>query len=85
MTVMATGRSDYPNQINNILCFPGFFKGALGYLATDINEEIKMAAAYAIAYYILHLGRSFATRKHYFKRVRIQVRGECYSRSCESC
>ena len=52
MTIMATGRSDYPNQINNILCFPWFFKGTLDCLATHINEEMKMAAAYAIAYCI---------------------------------
>ena len=42
-------RSDYPNQINNVLCFPGLFKGALDCLATHINEEMKMAAAHAIA------------------------------------
>jgi malate dehydrogenase (oxaloacetate-decarboxylating) len=47
--VMATGRSDYPNQINNLLCFPGIFKGALDCRATDINEEMKLAAAHAIA------------------------------------
>lgn len=47
--VMATGRSDYPNQINNVLCFPGIFKGALDCQATTINEEMKLAAAYAIA------------------------------------
>ena len=52
VTVMATGRSDYPNQINNILCFPGFFKGTLDCLAKQINEKMKMAAAYAIAYCI---------------------------------
>ena len=52
MTVMATGRSDCPNQISNILCFPGFFKGTLDCLAAHINEEIKIAAAYAIAYCI---------------------------------
>jgi len=49
MAVMATGRSDYPNQINNVLCFPGIFRGALDAGATDINEEMKKAAAYAIA------------------------------------
>jgi malate dehydrogenase (oxaloacetate-decarboxylating) len=49
VAVMATGRSDYPNQINNVLCFPGLFKGALDCLATHINEEMKMAAAHAIA------------------------------------
>ncbi len=47
--VMATGRSDYPNQINNVLCFPGIFRGALDCRASDINEEMKMAAAQAIA------------------------------------
>ena len=47
--VMATGRSDYPNQINNVLCFPGIFRGALDCRATDINEEMKLAAAHAIA------------------------------------
>lgn len=47
--VMATGRSDYPNQINNVLCFPGLFRGLLDVRARDINEEIKIAAAEAIA------------------------------------
>ena len=47
--VMATGRSDYPNQINNVLCFPGIFRGALNCRASRINEEMKLAAANAIA------------------------------------
>lgn len=47
--VMATGRSDYPNQINNVLVFPGIFRGALDAKATAITEEMKIAAAYAIA------------------------------------
>lgn len=47
--VMATGRSDYPNQINNVLCFPGIFRGALDSRATTINEQMKLAAARAIA------------------------------------
>jgi malate dehydrogenase (oxaloacetate-decarboxylating) len=47
--IMATGRSDYPNQINNSLVFPGIFRGALDARATCINEEMKLAAAYAIA------------------------------------
>lgn len=47
--VVATGRSDYPNQINNVLCFPGMFRGALDCRATTINEEMKLAAAEAIA------------------------------------
>ncbi|MBI1761006.1 MAG: ACT domain-containing protein [Acidobacteria bacterium] len=47
--VIASGRSDYPNQINNVLCFPGIFRGALDCRASEINEEMKLAAAYAIA------------------------------------
>ena len=47
--VMATGRSDYPNQINNVLCFPGIFRGALNCRASRINEAMKLAAATAIA------------------------------------
>jgi malate dehydrogenase (oxaloacetate-decarboxylating) len=47
--IMATGRSDYPNQINNVLCFPGIFRGALDVRAKAITEEMKMAAARAIA------------------------------------
>jgi len=48
-SVIATGRSDYPNQINNVLCFPGIFRGALDASATDITESMKLAAAEAIA------------------------------------
>lgn len=47
--VVCTGRSDYPNQINNVLAFPGIFRGAFDVRASDINEEMKMAAARAIA------------------------------------
>ncbi|HET7874878.1 MAG TPA: NAD-dependent malic enzyme [Methylomirabilota bacterium] len=47
--VMATGRSDYPNQINNVLCFPGFFRGLLDSRARLVNDEMKIAAAQAIA------------------------------------
>ncbi len=47
--VVCTGRSDFPNQVNNLLAFPGIFRGALDVRATDINEEMKIAAAYAIA------------------------------------
>ncbi|REJ78866.1 MAG: NAD-dependent malic enzyme [Acidobacteria bacterium] len=49
VAVIATGRSDYPNQINNVLCFPGIFRGALNCRASTINEEMKIAAANAIA------------------------------------
>ena len=47
--VVATGRSDYPNQINNVLVFPGVFRGALDVRASDINEPMKLAAAYALS------------------------------------
>jgi len=47
--VVATGRSDYPNQINNVLAFPGVFRGALDAGAVTISEEMKLAAAHAIA------------------------------------
>ncbi|MGI6537548.1 MAG: NAD(P)-dependent malic enzyme [Caldicoprobacterales bacterium] len=47
--IVGTGRSDFPNQVNNVLAFPGVFRGALDVRASDINEEMKIAAAYAIA------------------------------------
>lgn len=47
--VVGTGRSDFPNQINNVLAFPGIFRGALDVRASDINDEMKLAAAYALA------------------------------------
>jgi len=46
--IMATGRSDYPNQVNNVLCFPFIFRGALDVRATRINEDMKLAAVEAI-------------------------------------
>ncbi len=50
--IVGTGRSDYPNQVNNVLAFPGLFRGALDCRATTINEEMKLAAAKAIAFLI---------------------------------
>ena len=47
--IVGSGRSDFPNQINNVLAFPGIFRGALDSMATEINEEMKMATAIAIA------------------------------------
>ena len=47
--IVSTGRSDYPNQINNVLAFPGIFRGALDARASDINDEMKIAAAHALA------------------------------------
>jgi len=58
VAVMATGRSDFPNQINNVLAFPGIFRGALDVRAKDINDEMKLAAAYAIAGIITDEDRS---------------------------
>ena len=49
VAVMATGRSDYPNQINNVLCFPGFFRGMLDCRARLVNDEMKIVSARAIA------------------------------------
>ena len=50
--IVGTGRSDYPNQINNVLCFPGIFKGALRVRASDINTDMQIAAAHAIADFV---------------------------------
>src|SRR5699024_6890949 len=47
--IIATGRSDYPNQVNNVLCFPYMFRGALDVRSSSINEEMKVAAVHAIA------------------------------------
>jgi malate dehydrogenase (oxaloacetate-decarboxylating) len=47
--IIGTGRSDFPNQVNNVLVFPGVFKGALSVRAKEINEEMKLAAAVALA------------------------------------
>ena len=49
LQISLSGRSDYPNQINNVLAFPGIFRGAFDVRASDINEEMKMAAAQALA------------------------------------
>ncbi|MEN6340416.1 MAG: malic enzyme-like NAD(P)-binding protein [Clostridiaceae bacterium] len=56
--VIATGRSDYPNQINNVLAFPGIFRGTFDVRARDINDEMKIAAAYALAGLITDAERS---------------------------
>ena len=56
--VVGTGRSDYPNQINNVLAFPGIFRGALDVRARDINDEMKMAASHAIAALVSDADRS---------------------------
>ena len=58
--IVGTGRSDFPNQVNNVIAFPGIFKGALKVRANDINEEMKMAASYAIANCVPAFDRSVA-------------------------
>ncbi len=61
--VVGAGRSDFPNQINNVLAFPGVFRGALDVRASDINDEMKLAAAHAIAGLITDEERSAEYRK----------------------
>ncbi|HEV8675887.1 MAG TPA: malic enzyme-like NAD(P)-binding protein [Methylomirabilota bacterium] len=69
--VMATGRSDYPNQINNVLCFPGFFRGLLDVRARLVNDEMKLAAARGIASIIEagELGEEYIVPSVFDKRV----------------
>ncbi|MNZ83373.1 NAD-dependent malic enzyme [compost metagenome] len=76
VAVFATGRSDYPNQINNVLCFPGIFRGALDSRAATINEEMKLAAAEAIASVISEdeLSRLYIVPSVFHTRVVEEVR-----------
>ena len=69
--IVGTGRSDFDNQINNVLAFPGIFRGALDVRASDINEEMKMAASYAIAGLVSdeELCREYIIPKAFDKRV----------------
>jgi malate dehydrogenase (oxaloacetate-decarboxylating) len=69
--VMATGRSDYPNQINNVLCFPGFFRGLLDVRARLVNDEMKIAAARGIASIVgtSELGEEYIIPSVFDKRV----------------
>ena len=69
--VIATGRSDFPNQINNVLAFPGIFRGTFDVRASDINEEMKMAAAEALAGLISpeELSAEYIIPKAFDKRV----------------
>jgi malate dehydrogenase (oxaloacetate-decarboxylating) len=71
VTVMATGRSDYPNQINNVLGFPGFFRGLLDVRARTVNDEMKIAAAQGIASIITsaELGEEYIIPSVFDKRV----------------
>jgi len=69
--VVGTGRSDFPNQINNVLAFPGIFRGALDCRASAINEEMKMAASYAIASLVSdsELSHEYILPKAFDKRI----------------
>ena len=69
--VVATGRSDFPNQINNVLAFPGIFRGAFDVRAKDINDEMKLAAAKALADLITdeELSEDYIIPKAFDKRV----------------
>lgn len=74
-SIVATGRSDYPNQVNNVLAFPGLFRGVLDVRASDINEEMKVAAAYAIAESIPtnELSEDYIIPKAFNKEVQAKV------------
>ncbi len=67
--VVATGRSDYPNQINNVLAFPGIFRGAFDVRAREINEEMKLAAAYALAALVALPGENHIVPRPFDPRV----------------
>ncbi len=69
--IVGTGRSDFPNQINNVLAFPGIFRGALDVRASDINDQMKMAASYAIACLVSEneLSREYILPKAFDKRI----------------
>ena len=69
--VVGTGRSDHPNQINNVMCFPGLFRGALDVRARDINEEMKQAASYALANLVApeELNAQYILPKAFDKRI----------------
>lgn len=84
--VVGSGRSDCPNQVNNVLAFPGIFRGALDVRATDINEEMKVAAAHAIAGLISDDERSsqYIIPKAFDPRVAIEVAGAVAQAAIES-
>ena len=75
--VVSTGRSDFPNQVNNVLCFPGIFRGALDVRASDINDEMKIASARALASLISdeELSADYILPKAFDKRVKDAVAG----------
>ena len=84
--VVSTGRSDYPNQVNNVLCFPGIFRGALDVRASDINDEMKLAAAYAIAGLVSdkELSAAYILPRAFDPRVRDAVAKATAEAACRS-
>ncbi len=84
--VVGTGRSDYPNQVNNVLAFPGIFRGALDAKAADINEAMKVAAAYAIASLITdeELNEEYVIPKPFDERVAYRVAEAVYKAAVDS-
>ncbi len=84
--VVGTGRSDFPNQVNNVLAFPGIFRGALDVRATNINEEMKIAAAYAIASLIKEeeLNENYVIPDPFDPRVAPKVAAEVAKAAMES-
>ncbi len=83
--VMATGRSDYPNQINNVLCFPGFFRGLLDSHATTVTEKMKYAAAKAIASMVhdYELNENYIIPSIFNKKVASAVASAVTDAACE--
>ena len=83
--VMATGRSDYPNQINNVLCFPGFFRGLLDCHATTVTEKMKFKAACAIASIVedYELNENFIVPSIFNKNVAYAVASAVADAACE--
>ncbi|HZJ76655.1 MAG TPA: malic enzyme-like NAD(P)-binding protein [Oscillospiraceae bacterium] len=84
--IVGTGRSDFPNQVNNVLAFPGVFRGALDARATDINEEMKIAAAHAIASLVSEdeLTEEYVIPKAFDERVSKKVAKEVYVAAVKS-
>jgi len=98
--IMATGRSDYPNQVNNVMGFPYIFRGALDVRASEINEEMKIAAVYALAdlaksevpeyvkkaynNYDLQFGREYILPKPFDKRLFVEVSAAVAEAACET-
>ncbi|MHB1392515.1 MAG: NAD(P)-dependent malic enzyme [Clostridia bacterium] len=84
--VVGTGRSDFPNQVNNVLAFPGIFRGTLDAKASDVNEEMKIAAAYAIASLISdeELNEEYVIPKAFDDRVAYRVAEAVYKAAVDS-